>query len=156
MKLWVGITDKNWFEYLMWLAPDEVNFWQPSGTRNCKVLQPEEPFLFKLHFPHNFIVGGGCFVRYSALPLSLAWDAFVQKNGVTSLSDFRRRVHRYRPNDDTLDPIIGCIEGTIRRDFLHAQPRQKVTLLARLQLPSGPQLRRTHRGCREFHKPRSA
>jgi putative restriction endonuclease len=108
MKLWVGVTDKSWFEYLMRLAPDEVNFWQPSGTRNFKVLQPGEPFLFKLHAPHNFIVGGGFFVRYSALPASLAWDAFGQKNGVTSLSDLRGRVHRYRPKDDTLDPIIGC------------------------------------------------
>ena len=108
MKMWVGVTDKSWFEYLMRLAPDEVNFWQPSGTRNFKVLQPGEPFLFKLHSPHNFIVGGGFFVRYSALPASLAWDAFGQKNGVTSLSDLRGRVHRYRPKDDTLDPIIGC------------------------------------------------
>ena len=62
----------------------------------------------QLHSPHNFIVGGGFFVRYSALPASLAWDAFGQKNGVTSLSDLRGRVHRYRPKDDTLDPIIGC------------------------------------------------
>ena len=108
MKLWVGVTDKNWFEYLMRLAPDEVNFWQPSGTRNFKVLQPGEPFLFKLHAPHNFIVGGGFFVRYSALPVSLAWDAFGQKNGVTSLSDLRGRVRLYRPQDNSLDPIIGC------------------------------------------------
>jgi putative restriction endonuclease len=74
MKIWVGVTDKNWFEYLMRLGPDEVNFWQPSGTRNFRVLQPGEPFLFKLHSPYNFIVGGGYFVRYSALPASLAWD----------------------------------------------------------------------------------
>jgi putative restriction endonuclease len=46
------------------------------------VLQPGEPFLFKLHSPDNFIVGGGFFVRYSPLPIWLAWDAFQQKNGV--------------------------------------------------------------------------
>ncbi|MBK6657363.1 MAG: HNH endonuclease [Proteobacteria bacterium] len=108
MKLWVGVTDKNWFDFLMRLAPDEVNFWQPSGSRNFKVLQPGEPFLFKLHAPNNFIVGGGFFVRYSALPASLAWDAFEEKNGVTSLSDLRTRVQRYRPKDNALDPIIGC------------------------------------------------
>ena len=33
MKLWVGVTDKSWFEQLAALAPDEVNFWQPSGSR---------------------------------------------------------------------------------------------------------------------------
>jgi hypothetical protein len=42
-----------------------VNFWQPSGSREFKVLQPGEPFLFKLHSPDNFIVGSGFYVRYS-------------------------------------------------------------------------------------------
>ena len=83
MKLWVGVTDKNWFEHLSRLGPDEVNFWQPSGARNFRVLQPGEPFLFKLHAPDNFIVGGGHFVRYSALPASLAWEAFQRKNAST-------------------------------------------------------------------------
>lgn len=63
MKLWVAVTDKRWFEYLVQLAPHEVNFWHPSGTRNFKVLQPGEPFIFKLHAPNNFIAGGGFFVR---------------------------------------------------------------------------------------------
>jgi putative restriction endonuclease len=108
MKIWIGVTDDDWFDHLSRLAPDEVNFWQPSGSRSFKVLRPGEPFLFKLHSPHNFIVGGGFFVRYSALPASLAWDAFEIKNGVTSFDQLRARVRRYRPNDATLDPIIGC------------------------------------------------
>ena len=58
MKIWVGVTDKSWYEHLMRLAPEEVNFWQPSGSRTFRVLQPGEPFLFKLHSPDNFIVGG--------------------------------------------------------------------------------------------------
>lgn len=108
MKVWVGVTDKDWFDYLARLQPDEVNFWQPSGSRNFRVLLPGEPFLFKLHSPHNFIVGGGFFVRYSALPASLAWDAFENKNGVASLEELRARVRRYRPGDIALDPVIGC------------------------------------------------
>ena len=108
MKLWVGVTDKNWFQYLSQRNPDEVNFWQPSGSRNFKVLRAGEPFLFKLHAPNNFIVGGGFFVRYSALPSSLAWDAFGSKNGVSSLQELTARVRQYRRNDDALDPIIGC------------------------------------------------
>lgn len=72
MKIWVGVTDKNWFQYLSMRRPDEVNFWQPGGSRNFRVLQAGEPFLFKLHSPDNFIVGGGFFVRYLALPASLA------------------------------------------------------------------------------------
>jgi putative restriction endonuclease len=108
MKIWVGVTDKNWYEHLTRLAPEEVNFWQPSGSRTFRVLQPGEPFLFKLHSPENFIVGGGFFVRYSALPASLAWDAFERKNGVGSLRDLISRVRRYRVDDQSVDPVIGC------------------------------------------------
>ena len=108
MRLWVGVTDKDWFEYLTFLEPDEVNFWQPSGSRNFRVLQPGEPFLFKLHSPDNFVIGGGFFVRYSALPCSLAWDAFERKNGVGSLNDLVARVRKYRKDDQTVDPVIGC------------------------------------------------
>jgi len=108
MKIWVGVTDKKWYEHLTKLAPDEVNFWQPSGSRNFRVLRPGEPFLFKLHSPDNFIVGGGYFVRFSAVPASLAWDAFEQKNGVASLDDLIIRIRRYRAADQSVDPVIGC------------------------------------------------
>jgi putative restriction endonuclease len=108
MRLWVGVTDKDWFDYLAKLSPDEVNFWQPSGNREFRVLQPGELFLFKLHAPLNFIVGGGTFVRYSKLPASLAWDAFGTKNGVDSLTRLRERVRRYRRESIDLDPVIGC------------------------------------------------
>jgi putative restriction endonuclease len=108
MRLWVGVTDKDWFEFLAKRSPDEVNFWQPSGNREFRALQPGELFLFKLHAPLNFIVGGGTFVRYSKLPASLAWDAFGEKNGVDSLTRLRERVRRYRRESMDLDPVIGC------------------------------------------------
>lgn len=108
MRLWVGITDKDWFDFLAKISPDEVNFWQPSGSREFRALQPGELFLFKLHLPLNFIVGGGTFVRYSRLPASLAWDAFGAKNGVDSLTHLRDRVRRYRRESVDLDPVIGC------------------------------------------------
>lgn len=108
MKIWIGVTDKDWYEHLFRMAPEEVNFWQPSGSRTFRVLQPGEPFLFKLHSPENFIVGGGFFVRHSALPASLAWNAFERKNGVDSLNDLILRVRRYRADDRSVDPVIGC------------------------------------------------
>lgn len=108
MKLWVGVTDKNWFEFLRAQAPDEVNFWQPSAKRRAAELEAGAPFLFKLHAPHNFIVGGGFFVRYSALPARLAWDAFGRKNGVDDYGALRRRVERYRKEPVVSDPDIGC------------------------------------------------
>jgi len=30
MKLWIGITDNNWFKYISSIQPDEINFWQPG------------------------------------------------------------------------------------------------------------------------------
>lgn len=113
MKLWVGVTDEGWFNYLKARNPDEVNFWQPSGGREFRVLQPGEPFLFKLHSPKNFIVGGGFFVRYSPLPCSLAWEAFGEKNGVGTYDEFLARIRRYRVRSGYAekiepDPVIGC------------------------------------------------
>ena len=108
MRFWVGITDKNWFERLRAQSPDEVNFWQPSAGRRAANLDAGTPFLFKLHSPLNFIVGGGFFVRYSALPARLAWEAFGDKNGVEDYAELRRRIEKYRSEDVQGDPIIGC------------------------------------------------
>jgi len=111
MRLYVGITDYDWFRYLQARQPDEVNFWQPGGSRRFTTLQPGELFLFKLHSPRNYIVGGGVFAHSSLLPTSLAWDAFGEKNGATSLPEMRQRVEKYRrvapqPHEDY---TIGCI-----------------------------------------------
>ena len=107
MKLWVGVTDDDWFKYLSARRPDEVNFWQPSGKREFRSLDPGEPFLFKLHSPRNYIVGGGFFVRYSALPCSLAWEAFEEKNGVADQTELLARIRKYRGQTEP-DPVIGC------------------------------------------------
>ncbi len=73
IKLFVAITDDSWFEFLA-AQPllEEVNFWQPAGKGQFKALQAGELFLFKLHSPRNFIVGGGVFAHASILPASLA------------------------------------------------------------------------------------
>jgi len=108
MKIWVGVTDEDWFVRLKHLEPDEVNFWQPSGGRAFRALAPGEPFLFKLHSPKSFIVGGGFFVSHTSLPTSLAWDTFGVKNGVGSLEELHARIRRYRRELDAIDPMIGC------------------------------------------------
>ncbi len=38
----------------------------------------------------------------------MAWDAFERKNGVASLDDLILRVRRYRVDDRSIDPVIGC------------------------------------------------
>ena len=110
VSIFVGVTDMDWFDFLSAVQPDEVNFWAPSGRTNFRALQPGELFLFKLHAPNNFIVGGGVFSHASNLPLSLAWDAFGPKNGVASLAEMRRRILRYRTDVPPrgVDPTIGC------------------------------------------------
>jgi len=107
MKYWVGVTDKAWFERLRAQTPDEVNFWQPSGKPLANFLEPGVPFLFKLHAPDNYVVGGGFFVRFSALPARLAWEAFREKNGVADYAALRRRIEQYRGATKG-DPEIGC------------------------------------------------
>jgi putative restriction endonuclease len=111
VSLYIGITDYDWFRFLSALpSVEEVNFWQPGGRTNFKALQPGELFLFKLHAPRNFVVGGGVFARADILPTSLAWDAFGVTNGAASLPDMRERIARYR--DQTDDPrqdyLVGC------------------------------------------------
>lgn len=111
VNLYVGITDYDWFRFLSTLPKiDEVNFWQPGGRTNFRALQAGELFLFKLHSPRNFIVGGGVFVRADILPTSLAWEAFGTKNGTRSLAEIRKRIafYRNRPDDPRDDYMIGC------------------------------------------------
>ena len=109
MKFWVGVTDNEWFNFLSKLSPDEVNFWQPSGNFAFEAIKTGELFLFKLHSPLNYITGGGFFVRYSRIPLSMAWEAFGEKNGVASFEILRAKIMKYRGGYEP-DPLIGCIK----------------------------------------------
>ena len=110
MRMYVGVTDKDWFGLLREAKCDEVNFWKP-GTGNFKALEPNDLFLFKLHAPYNFIVGGGFFVRFSILPTYLAWDSFGIKNGTRSLRELNERIQKYRTKNRITEsiPAIGCI-----------------------------------------------
>src|SRR5205814_9158967 len=97
MKAFVGVTDGDWFEFLSSRVDlEEVNFWQPGGKTHFRALKEGELFLFKLHSPDNYIVGGGLFVHSTLLPVSVAWDAFEAANGVPSLAEMRARVEFYR------------------------------------------------------------
>ena len=112
MRTFVGITDWDWFELLRSQPGlDEVNFWQPSGSRQFRALNPGELFLFKLHSPRNYIVGGGLFAHSSLLPISLAWEAFGIANGAVDFTQMRARVERYRRqgHEQFTDYTVGCI-----------------------------------------------
>lgn len=112
MRAYVGITDYDWYRYLSSRPDlDEVNFWKPGGETAFRALEPGGLFLFKLHAPRDFIVGGGYFAHYSAIPASLAWEAFLTNNGAQTPEEMKARIAAYRreaigPFDD---PTIGCI-----------------------------------------------
>ena len=112
-NLWIGLTDNNWFSVVSSVpAIEEVNFWQPGGgLKLFRILQTGEPFLFKLHSPINFIVGGGFFLKHTILPISLAWEAFGVKNGARTGDEMRMMImkHRKEGRDKREDFKIGCI-----------------------------------------------
>lgn len=112
-KAFIGVTDQRWYEFLS-SRPEltEVNFWQPGGKTIFKALSPGDLFLFKLHSPNNYIVGGGFFATSSLLPVSLAWDTFGVMNGVPSLEVMHQRIsslrqsHARRAEDFTIGNVV--------------------------------------------------
>jgi putative restriction endonuclease len=106
------VTDSTWYQFLA-ARPQvaEVNFWQPSGGREFRVLAPGEPFFFKTHYPHNMVVGGGFFSDSARLRVSEAWEFFGEANGAASVEQMRARIGRYRrsPIGPGEDPVIGCL-----------------------------------------------
>jgi putative restriction endonuclease len=110
VRLIIAVTDGDWFDQLRRIPNlSEVNFWSPSDS-SFRALEPGELFLFKLHSPNNFIVGGGVFAHANAMPCSLAWEAFKETNGARSLSEMRVRISKYRngKSDGRDDFVIGC------------------------------------------------
>ncbi|MBP7149406.1 MAG: HNH endonuclease [Acidobacteria bacterium] len=113
MHGYIANTDYDWYRFLRSQPDlDEVNFWQPSGSRGFHAIRPNEPFFFKLKSPHYAIGGYGFFAHASSrVPVSLAWEAFEAKNGAATQEEMRRRIARYRatPPRPFEDPLIGCL-----------------------------------------------
>ena len=92
MKFYLGVTDSNWYNFLARRNREDVNFWQPGGKTNFKLLSPGAPFLFKLRFPANAIGGIGFFSSHTFLPISMAWDIFEKGNGFNSLQELQKMI----------------------------------------------------------------
>jgi putative restriction endonuclease len=112
VKLFVAVTDGDWFKFLSAQGGlDEVNFWQPGGGRDFAALTLGAPLLFKLHWPDNAIVGGGFFAKFTRLPVSIVWEVFGEMNGAPTYGAMRARIERLRrvrpsPREDY---EVGCI-----------------------------------------------
>lgn len=117
MKLFVAPTDFAWYSFLAPRRPEEVNFWQPSANVGFHALDNGDPlesghlFLFKLKGGINRIAGGGIFIGYSRLQLSVAWTIFGEQNGAATFSGFSDSIRGYMnaENSHNPDPHIGCI-----------------------------------------------
>jgi putative restriction endonuclease len=75
------------------------------------VLSHGQPLLFKLKSSHNHVAGGGFFAHYWEIPLSIAWDAFGEKNGAATRSEVFQRIAQLRHEAlaPGYDPVIGCV-----------------------------------------------
>jgi putative restriction endonuclease len=109
---WVANTDFDWYSFLASKPGlDEVNFWQPSGSRNFHAITPGEIVFFKLKSPYYAIAGFGGFARHTRLPAWLAWESFGEANGAPDFETMRRRIEHYRggPKDTSGSYEIGCL-----------------------------------------------
>jgi putative restriction endonuclease len=106
MQFYIAVTDDDWFYNLRSVEPEpaEVNFWTGASANH----QPGTPWLFKLHAPNNFVVGGGYFTYYTKMPLAIAWEAFGPLNGVDSLESLDEAIGQYRKKPTSLTTPIGC------------------------------------------------
>ncbi|MCX7973179.1 MAG: HNH endonuclease [Candidatus Aminicenantes bacterium] len=118
MKLFIAVTDNEWYRFLasrITQPGDEVNFWLPS-PEPIRILQKGDLFLFKLHRSQetgqrDIIAGGGIFISYSELPISLAWETFGERNGCATYHEMRQKIAKYRrkPDNPREDFHIGCV-----------------------------------------------
>jgi putative restriction endonuclease len=113
MTGYIANTDHDWYTFLKAQGGlEEVNFWQPSGSRRFHRVSPGAPFFFKLKKPHYAVAGFGIYARNSILPAWLAWDSFGIANGAPSFPHMMARIESLR-RPDRPDPHgrneIGCL-----------------------------------------------
>lgn len=110
MKAVVGVTDNAWAAFLRERHDiTEANFWLPSPKQGFRALRTGEPFVFKTHFPHNQLVGGGFFSGFARLSIAEAWELFGTGNGAASVDELALVIAKYRKEPPDPRMIIGCV-----------------------------------------------
>lgn len=111
MKIYIGKTDSNWYDYLRDHSCSEANFWKPGGGP-FKALEKGDLFLFMHKADRGGkIAGGGFFEEYRIMSIDWAWRAFETENGADNLVQLAESIFQYRknPSDDVFSASIGCI-----------------------------------------------
>jgi putative restriction endonuclease len=140
MKLFLAPTDLGWYRFLAGQQPEEVNFWQPNANTGFHALDNGDPlesghlFLFKLKGSINKIAGGGIFIGYSKLQLSVAWNIFGEHNGAASLQEFSDSIRAYMSAGNAHAPDLSraraewcCrLEDVVAKSHLHFERKAKI------------------------------
>lgn len=107
MKIWLGVTDNDWFNFLSKKNLEEVNFWRPKPDK-FHAIQEGDLFLFKLKSPHNHIAGGGIFSGSYILDVVDAWKLFGEANGTRDFDQLLRKISEYK-STNSKDLKINCL-----------------------------------------------
>ena len=113
MKGYIGVTSREWFEYLSNnRGINEVNFWR-KNTNNFNVLTMGEPFYFLVKNESGIkgeraVLGKATFERFEVLTVNEAWDKYEQENGNKDKESFVTRMNSMFETDSD-NGEIGCI-----------------------------------------------
>lgn len=118
---YVGVTNNDWYGYLAAARAPEVNFWSPTATP-FKVIPRGGLFLFKLHAPTNYIVGGGFLAGSMALGVRQAWEWFGQTNGCEDFATFRRILRNATPGQQITCTLLGDVFYWPQKEWIPTPP----------------------------------
>lgn len=113
MKGYVGVTSREWYQYLA--ANEivgEINFWR-KNTNQFKVLQQGEPFFFLVKNEKGVktereVLGMAIFERFEVNSVTQAWAKYGHCNGDVSMDNFISRMEEMFKTDLNQNEI-GCI-----------------------------------------------
>ena len=107
MKIWVGVTDRDWFDHLSSRSPDEVNFGSPAATGSFGCWNQASYSYSSCIAPTISLLEEATCALFSAACITRLGCVWREKWGGV-LSGAPDRVRRYRRADNAVDPVIGC------------------------------------------------
>ncbi|MER2107641.1 MAG: HNH endonuclease [Solibacillus sp.] len=113
MNGYIGITSREWFEFLAeHKIHNEINFWR-KNTNQFKVLKQGEPFFFLVKNAKGIkaerqVLGCATFERFETNTVQEAWDIYKEGNGDYIFEDFIARMENMFKTK-LQNEEIGCI-----------------------------------------------